>query len=361
MTTNKNEVATVVNNNVNVALTKEQLLKGLGLTIQDIKNTYAKGATDGEFAVFLDACAANNLDPRKKEIYFVKYGASAGNVIVGYPTYISRAERSGLLDGWSAELLRNNADAIIAARVTIHRKDWATPFTWTVERSEFDSNQSIWKKSPGFMLKKVCIAQAFRLCFPNELASMPYTSDELSTFTNVEPTDVAPPSVPDPVAAAKPVTEVPAAPAAPVAPKAAAAAPAAAKPKAPSLTAPAPKKAAPVAAAPVAAPAEPETVEADEVLPPEVPEAPAATAAPVAEPVAEEVQPPSDALAPDVKAKIMSAYATLGISEKELVQAAGEHRLWGEADRASLLASYKEIKAGKLTKDAFLATKSEDF
>ncbi len=338
MTTQKNEVATV---NTNVSLTKDQLLKGLGLTIEDIKNTYAKGATDGEFAVFLDACAANNLDPRKKEIYFVKYGASAGNVIVGYPTYISRAERSGLLDGWSAELLRNNADAIIAARVTIHRKDWATPFTWTVERSEFDSSQSIWKKSPGFMLKKVCIAQAFRLCFPNELASMPYTSDELSTFTNVEPTDVVPPSVPAPV--------LPAAPAA-------AAKPAAAKPKSASLTDPAPKK-----AAPVAAPVEAEPVEVTEVLPPEVPEAPAATSAPVFEAAVEEVEPPADALAPDVKAKIFSAYATLGISEKELVHVAGEDRLWGEADRASLLASYKEIKAGKVTKDAFLATKSEDF
>ena len=30
------------------------------------------------------------------------------------------------------------------------------------------------------MIKKVAMAQAFRLCFPDELGGMPYTSDEMT-------------------------------------------------------------------------------------------------------------------------------------------------------------------------------------
>ena len=37
----------------------------------------------------------------------------------------------------------------------------------------------MWSEKPRTMLKKVCIAQAFRLCFPVELGGMPYTADEL--------------------------------------------------------------------------------------------------------------------------------------------------------------------------------------
>lgn len=336
MTTIKNEVA-VVSAAAMVPMTKDELLGSIGLTIQDIKNSYARGATDAELAIFLDQAAANNLDPRKKEIYFVKYGNSAGNCITGYQTYIQRAERSGLLNGWSAELMKSSSDAIVAARVTIHRKDWEEPFTWTVERAEFDSSQSIWKKSPGFMLKKVCIAQAFRLCFPNELGAMPYTSDELSTFTDVQPMDV-PPAVAAPVAAKA------------AAPKAAV------KPAAKSLTAPAPKKS--------------EVMEA-EVLPPEAsteeppaveePPAPSAPEDVPAEPVEEELVPPADALSSDIVAKIFGAFSTIGISQVELQQVAGNSVIWGEKDRAALLAAFKAIKAGKLTKDAYLSQTAEDF
>lgn len=335
--TTKNTAVAVANNNAIVSLTKEELLGNLGLTIQDIKNSYAKGATDAELAIFLDQAAANNLDPRKREIYFVKYGNSAGNCITGYQTYIQRADRSGLLDGWSAELMRNNNDAIIAARVTIHRKDWEEPFVWTVERAEFDSNQSIWKKSPGFMLKKVCIAQAFRLCFPNELGAMPYTSDELSTFTNVEPTDAPPPV----------------------------AAPVADKPKA--AAKPAPKAAPKAAAKPVANKKkviEAEIVPEEETDEPPVVEEPPAPSAPEDVPVeAEEVtpEPPADALSPAVVAKIGAAFASLGISSVELQQVAGDSKLWGEKDRVALLASFKGIKAGKMTKEGFLKMAEQDF
>ena len=38
---------------------------------------------------------------------------------------------------------------------------------------------AIWRKMPSFMVRKVAIAQAFRLCFSDEFGGMPYTNDEM--------------------------------------------------------------------------------------------------------------------------------------------------------------------------------------
>ena len=75
------------------------------------------------------------------------------------------------------------------ARVTIHRKDWEHPFVhvayWSeckqVTRDKDGSMKlnSMWQKMGKFMLKKVATAQAFRLCFPDEMGGLPYTADEL--------------------------------------------------------------------------------------------------------------------------------------------------------------------------------------
>lgn len=146
----------------------------------DIRKYYAPKATDKEFALYLDACVANRLDPRKKEAYFVKYGDNPGQVITGYLSYIKQAERSGLLDGWNVKITPEGNEAT----VEIYRKDWEQPFLWTVDRDEFDKKQSTWKTMPRFMLKKVAIAQAFRIAFSDEVGGMPYTSEELSTFVD---------------------------------------------------------------------------------------------------------------------------------------------------------------------------------
>ena len=37
----------------------------------------------------------------------------------------------------------------------------------------------VWREKPGTMLKKVAIAQAFRLAFPDEMGSLPYTAEEM--------------------------------------------------------------------------------------------------------------------------------------------------------------------------------------
>ena len=138
--------------------------------------------TDKEKMQFLEIARAYNLNPFKREIYCTKYG-NTFSIIVGYESYIKRAERSGLLNGWSVrtEGVGNELKAI----VTIHRKDFAQPFEHEVYYSEYvqykneGTVQTFWKNKPITMTKKVAISQAFRMCFSSEIGGMPYTAEEI--------------------------------------------------------------------------------------------------------------------------------------------------------------------------------------
>ncbi|MCQ2053179.1 MAG: phage recombination protein Bet [archaeon] len=125
---------------------------------------------------FIDVCCAYGLNPIKKEVYGVPYGDKF-NIIVGYESYIKRAERSGLLSGWKVETVGTGND--MKAVITINRKDWNAPFVHEVDFSEYNTNQNLWKTKPKTMIKKVAIAQGFRMCFSETLGGMPYTADEL--------------------------------------------------------------------------------------------------------------------------------------------------------------------------------------
>lgn len=133
-------------------------------------------------AQFIELCKAYQLNPFKRECYAVGYG-ERWNIITGYEVYIKRAERTGKLDGWDCTVEGSGNDMV--AKLTIYRKDWQYPFHHfvlyreAVQRTKDGSVNSMWAKMGSFMLRKVCIAQGFRLCFPDELGGMPYTSDEM--------------------------------------------------------------------------------------------------------------------------------------------------------------------------------------
>ena len=125
-------------------------------------------------AQFLELCQAYKLNPFKREIYAVGYG-NKFNIITGYEVYLKRAERTGKLNGWTC--ITN--DDCTKAKITIHRKDWQHPFEHEVLLNEVKQNSPIWQKMPTFMMKKVCIEQGMRLCFPDELGGMPYAEEEV--------------------------------------------------------------------------------------------------------------------------------------------------------------------------------------
>jgi len=122
---------------------------------------------------FIGICKAFQLNPFTREIYGIPYG-NKFSIIVGYEVYLKRAERSGMLKGWKV-WVENGEKACIE----IHRKDWSSPFYHEVMLSEYKQQSQIWKSKPQTMLKKVAMAQGFRLAFPVELGGIPYTADEL--------------------------------------------------------------------------------------------------------------------------------------------------------------------------------------
>lgn len=154
------------------------------VSIDDVKKYIAPGATDKELFMFMNIAKSYGLNPFKREVHWVKYQNNPGQIIVGYETYLKRAERTGLLDGWKCWIEGEGSSA--KAVIEIHRKDQAQPFVWEVYREEFDKGQSVWKQMWRFMLKKVAISQGFRLAFPEEMGGMPYIPEEINGRTSEE-------------------------------------------------------------------------------------------------------------------------------------------------------------------------------
>lgn len=173
----KNEITTTSNELVNEKVLIEYL---------DVMGISPK-LEEKEKIQFLNIAKTFGLNPFKREIFCTVYGSGEYkqlSIITGYEVYIKRAERSGQLDGWNATTSGSVATNDLKATVTIFRKDRQHPFVWEVfydecvQRKKDGTVTQFWQKA-NFMTKKVCISQAFRLCFSDELGGMPYTSDEM--------------------------------------------------------------------------------------------------------------------------------------------------------------------------------------
>lgn len=152
--------------------------------------------TKGEVDQFIEISQAYGLNPFKREIYASKYGSNF-SIIVGFETYIKRAERSGRLSGWHVTTSgslddQNPGRSQLKATITIHRKDWEHPFIHDVFFNEYAQRKGdgtlnkFWKEKPITMIKKVAMAQGFRLCFSDELGGLPYTSEEIGAMEAIE-------------------------------------------------------------------------------------------------------------------------------------------------------------------------------
>lgn len=141
----------------------------------------ANQLTKQETSQFVEIAKAYSLNPFKREVYCVPHTGKDGkrslSIITGYETYLKRAERTGLLDGWECTIEGEGQN--MRAVATIQRKGWSRPFKHEVWLAEYDQQNRMWREKPRTMLKKVAIAQAFRLCFPEDMGGMPYTQDEL--------------------------------------------------------------------------------------------------------------------------------------------------------------------------------------
>lgn len=155
---------------------------------ESLKNAvmrYLKTKTTGLNAMqreeFLAVCLANGLNPLMREAYAVVYKGQM-SILTGYEYYIKRAERTGKLAGWNVRIQGQGRET--EAVITIYRKDWDRPFEHTVEMGEYYADNNMWRSKPKTMLKKVAIAQGFRLCFSDAAGGLPYATEEMEQETH---------------------------------------------------------------------------------------------------------------------------------------------------------------------------------
>lgn len=72
--------------------------------IELIKNTSAQGATESELKVFLYLCQEYDLDPLKKEIYFLKYNGRAAT-LTSRDGYLKIANLNKNFDGLESDVV----------------------------------------------------------------------------------------------------------------------------------------------------------------------------------------------------------------------------------------------------------------
>jgi phage recombination protein Bet len=156
------------------------------LTQKDLDNWLMGSDTklnDKQKALFYQVALSFQLNPVKREIYAIAYGNNF-NIITGYEVYLKRAERTGNLEWWDAGVKKDGTEWV--GYCTVKRRDRTQPTTIEAWFSEYNQNNAIWKSKPRTMIRKVAIAQAFRMSFPDELGGMPYTSDEMGDVVQAE-------------------------------------------------------------------------------------------------------------------------------------------------------------------------------
>lgn len=164
-----------------------------------LKRTIARGTTDDEFALFLEACKRRRMDPFSKLIYPVKrWDKTEQREIMALQSSIDAfrlvADRSSSYAGqvgphwcgkdgqWRDVWLDSEPPA--AARVGVHKAEFKEPLfaiaLWSnyAQRDKQGNVTRFWKNMGPLMLAKCAEALALRRAFPEDLAGL-YTSDEM--------------------------------------------------------------------------------------------------------------------------------------------------------------------------------------
>lgn len=170
-------------------------LMTIPLTAENVVRFIEPTATMEEVALFLNQCAMFGLNPFKREIYLIKYSKEdPATFVVGYEAYLKRAERSGKWQGMETGVEKNAEGNVLSAWARVYRQGWKIPLSHQVSFSEYVQTKEEWKdnvrtgkriptkfwrEKPETMLKKVAIAQAIRLAFPDETGGLPYIQEEI--------------------------------------------------------------------------------------------------------------------------------------------------------------------------------------
>jgi len=178
------------------AIVKAAESAAISLTPTTVKAYINALASDQEIALFLNQCVMFGLNPFKREIYLIKYSAKdPATFVTGYEVYLKRADRTANWGGMETGTEDDKDGQPIKAWAKVYRKDWGNrPLYHEVFFSEYVQTKAewvngqatgkkiptrFWAEKPRTMLKKVAVAQALRMAFPDEFGGMPYVSEEM--------------------------------------------------------------------------------------------------------------------------------------------------------------------------------------
>lgn len=178
--------------------------------IELLKRTYAAGATDDEFLLFIETCKRLDLSPEARQIFNVsRYDSAAGGHVRQTQVSIDGlrliAERTRQYrgqtpvewcgkDGVWKEIWTEDTPPF-AARVGVYRDGFVAPLyrtaKWTafVQLKRDGKPTQMWATKGDHMLGKCAEANALRAAFPNETSGV-YTVDEMGQASNEEPEPV---------------------------------------------------------------------------------------------------------------------------------------------------------------------------
>lgn len=156
--------------------------------LQHIRAIAAPTATDEEFKTFMYLCNAYNLDPLKKEIYFIKYGGKS-TIITSRDGYLKIANVNEHFDGiesdvvyqgdqlikrengslhitYGQEHLMFDKSKLTGAFCSVFRKDRQKATTVFVSiRDYYKKEAPIWQQYTNAMILKVAEAMALKRAF----------------------------------------------------------------------------------------------------------------------------------------------------------------------------------------------------
>ena len=175
---------------------------------QMIRDAYANGATDGEFAVLMEIAKARRLNPLLKQVHFVKrWDKDKARMVWATQVSIDGlraiAERTGLYAGQDEpEFIENPDGSLKLCKVRVWRKDWPRPAVGIAHWDEYVQTtkdkqtgkvrpNEMWARMRHVMLAKCAEALALRKAFPEDMSGL-YTGDEMGQAENVEVQQHAP-------------------------------------------------------------------------------------------------------------------------------------------------------------------------
>jgi phage recombination protein Bet len=162
-----------------------------------IRDAYANGASDEEFAVLMEIARERRLNPLLRQIYFVsRWDQEKHRPVWAAQVSIDGlraiAERTGLYLGQDEpEFIENPDGTLLLCRVRVWRRDWPRPAVglayWSehcqVSRDRTTGKSrptAMWARMPHVMLAKCSESLALRKAFPEDMSGL-YTGEEVGS------------------------------------------------------------------------------------------------------------------------------------------------------------------------------------